>query len=56
MSRSGILEALRNEEKELRTQLAAIQRAIEAIQGIESAASGSGGKTRPARAKRVPRR
>ena len=53
MSRSGILEELRNEEKELRTQLAAIQRAIEAIEGVESATSGSGGKkTRPARRRR----
>ncbi|MYH31202.1 MAG: hypothetical protein F4018_03700 [Acidobacteria bacterium] len=33
MSRSGILEALRNEERSLRSQLVAIQRAIEAIEG-----------------------
>ena len=33
MSRSGILDALRNEERSLRSQLVAIQRAIEAIEG-----------------------
>ncbi len=33
MSRSGILDALRNEEQSLRSQLVAIQRAIEAIEG-----------------------
>ena len=33
MSRSGILDALRNEEQSLRRQLVAIQRAIEAIEG-----------------------
>ncbi len=32
MSKSGILDALRNEEKVLKTQLVAIQRAIEAIE------------------------
>ena len=32
MSKSGILDALRNEEKALKTQLVAIQRAIEAIE------------------------
>ena len=32
MSRGGILEALRTEEKALKTQLVAIQRAIEAIE------------------------
>ena len=33
MSRSGFLDALRNEEQSLRSQLVAIQRAIEAIEG-----------------------
>ena len=33
MSKSGILDALRNEEQSLRSQLVAIQRAIEAIEG-----------------------
>ena len=33
MSKSGILDALRNEERSLRSQLVAIQRAIEAIEG-----------------------
>ena len=32
MSKSGILDALKDEEKSLRTQLVAIQRAIEAIE------------------------
>ncbi|MCE2541038.1 MAG: hypothetical protein J4G16_11845 [Acidobacteria bacterium] len=32
MSRSGILDALRNEERSLKSQLVAIQRAIEAIE------------------------
>ena len=31
MSKSGILDALRNEERSLKSQLVAIQRAIEAI-------------------------
>ena len=33
MSSSGILDALRNEERSLKSQLVAIQRAIEAIEG-----------------------
>ena len=33
MSSSGILDTLRNEERSLKTQLVAIQRAIEAIEG-----------------------
>ena len=33
MSTSGILEALRNEERSLKSQLVAIQRAIKAIEG-----------------------
>ena len=31
MSKNGILEALRHEEQSLRSQLVAVQRAIEAI-------------------------
>ena len=34
MSSSGVLDALRNEERSLKSQLVAIQRAIEAIEGI----------------------
>ena len=44
MSRSGILDALRNEERSLRSQLVAIQRAIEAIEGDASPAVGRGRK------------
>ena len=33
MSTTGILDALRNEERSLKSQLVAIQRAIEAIEG-----------------------
>jgi hypothetical protein len=33
MSSSGILDVLRNEERSLKSQLVAIQRAIEAIEG-----------------------
>ena len=44
MSRSGILEALRDEERSLRTQLIAIQRAIEAIEGTAPPAAASGRK------------
>lgn len=44
MSRSGILEALRNEERSLRSQLVAIQRAIEAIEGNAPPAVGRGTK------------
>ena len=33
MSKNGILEALRHEEQSLRSQLVAVQRAIEAIEG-----------------------
>ena len=38
MSKSGILDALRDEEKSLRTQLVAIQRAIDAIAGADAPA------------------
>ena len=44
MSRSGILEALHNEERSLRNQLVAIQRAIEAIEGNVAPAAGRGRK------------
>ena len=44
MSRSGILEALRDEERSLRTQLVAIRRAIEAIEGTAPPAAARGGK------------
>ena len=37
MSKSGILDVLKDEEKSLRTQLVAIQRAIEAIEGAPGA-------------------
>ena len=40
MSKSGILDALRNEEQSLRSQLVAIQRAIEAIEGNTSPVAG----------------
>ena len=33
MSRTGILDALRSEERSLKSQLVAIQRALEAIEG-----------------------
>lgn len=42
MSTSGILEALRNEEHSLKSQLVAIQRAIDAIQGNVAPAAGRG--------------
>ena len=44
MSRSGILEALRDEERSLRSQLVAIQRAIEAIEGDAQPTAGRGRK------------
>ena len=44
MSKSGILEALRDEEKSLKTQLVAIQRAIEAIRAGRCAAPAARGK------------
>ena len=37
MSKSGILDALRNEARSLKSQLVAIQRAIEAIEGTAPA-------------------
>ena len=53
MSRSGILDALRNEEQSLRSQLVAIQRAIEAIEGSAPPVVGRGRKKA---AKKVARR
>ena len=48
MSQSGILDALRNEEKSLKTQLVAIQRAIAAIEGADApVAAGRGKKQAP---------
>ena len=44
MSTSGILEALRNEEHSLKSQLVAIQRAIDAIEGNVTPAAGRGRK------------
>ena len=44
MSKSGILDALRNEERSLRSPLVAIQRAIEAIEGSVPQAAGRGRK------------
>lgn len=50
--RSGILDALRNEERSLRSQLVAIQRAIDAIEGNAAPA----GRGRKKAAKAVGRR
>ena len=44
MSKSGILEALRTEEKALKTQLVAIQRAIEAIELADAPAPAARGR------------
>ena len=55
MSRSGILEALRNEERSLRSQLVAIQRAIEAIEGNAPPTAGRG-RTEAAKAVRRRKR
>ena len=52
MSKSGILDALRNEEQSLRSQLVAIQRAIEAIEGNAPPVAGRARKARKAVAKR----
>ena len=53
MSKSGILDALRNEEQSLRSQLVAIQRAIEAVEGNTPPVAGRGTKqARKAVAKR----
>ena len=42
MSKSGILDALRNEERSLKSQLVAVQRAIEAIEGGGGPVAGRG--------------
>ena len=52
MSKSGILDALRNEERSLKSQLVAIQRAIEAIEGTAPTA----GRGRKKAVKTVARR
>ena len=44
MSKIGILEALRTEEKALKTQLVAIQRAIEAIELADAPAPAARGR------------
>ncbi len=44
MSRSGILDVLCNEERSLRSQLVAVQRAIDAIEGNAPPATGRGRK------------
>ena len=44
MSKNGILDALHNEERSLKSQLVAIQRAIEAIEGNVPPAAGRGRK------------
>ena len=44
MSKSGILDALRNEDRSLKSQLVAIQRAIEVIEGSGAPAAGRGRK------------
>ncbi len=44
MPRTGILDALRDEERSLKNQLVAIQRAIEAIEGSARPAAGRGRK------------
>ena len=44
MSKSGILDVLRNEERSLKSQLVAIQRAIAAIEGDVPPAAGRGRK------------
>ena len=50
MSKSGILEALRDEEKSLKTQLVAIQRAIEAIELADAPAPSARGKKKARKA------
>ena len=44
MSSSGILEALRHEERSLKSQLVAIQRAIDEIEGTAQPLAGRGRK------------
>lgn len=56
MSKSGILEALRNEERALKTQLVAIQRAIEAIELADSPGPSARGKKKARKVVAVPKR
>ena len=51
MSSSEILDALRNEERSLKSRLVAIQRAIEAIEGTAAPAAGRGSKKAVGRAR-----
>ena len=53
MSRSEVLDSLRSEEQSLRSQLVAIQRAIDAIEGNAPPVAGRGRKKA---AKKVARR
>ena len=52
MSKSGILDALHNEERSLKSQLVAVQRAIEAIEGTAP----TGGRVRKKAVKTDARR
>ncbi len=54
MSRGGILEALRTEEKALKTQLVAIQRAIEAIELADAPAPAARGRKKARKVVAVP--
>ena len=54
MSKSGILEALRTEEKALKTQLVAIQRAIAAIELADAPAPSARGKKKARKVAVVP--
>ncbi len=56
MSKSGILEALRNEEKALKTQLVAIQRAIEAIELADAPAPAARGRKKARKVAVAPKR
>jgi len=56
MSKSGILEALRNEEKALKTQLVAIQRAIEAIELADAPAPAARGRKKARKVVVAPKR
>ena len=56
MSKSGILEALRNEEKALKTQLVAIQRAIEAIELADAPAPSARGRKKARKVVVAPKR
>ena len=56
MSKSGILDALRNEEKALKTQLVAIQRAIEAIELADAPAPTGRGKKKARKVVVAPKR